>query len=246
MAKSEEHIKVVRSKLSNWPFGKREKALFESAKKDLPTWRMANQARQHLAGVVGELMDSIPAPTESISITDADATTTRQIAAVRLGVIVVRTVSGLMSQLACGHEREALAGGRTIVEALIRARQVSDDKSGEAARTLLQGRKPGSLKAAADRYGHGKEVEILNRFSHADLLSLTVVEKRHEGGFEADVEVLPKRGIVSPVFQLFNAAYTAGAMSTVLAEIFEVAVEIPTFLTGQLEHFRDNPIPPGI
>jgi hypothetical protein len=120
---------VVRSKLSNRPFGQREEALFESAQRDLPTWRMANQARRHLAGVAGELMDSIPAPTESIAITETDATTARQIAAVRLAVIVVRTVSGLMSQLACGHEREALAGGRTIMEALIRARQVSDDKS---------------------------------------------------------------------------------------------------------------------
>jgi hypothetical protein len=51
---------------------------------------------------------------------------------------------------------------------------------------------------------------------------------------------------VSPVFQLYNAAYTATAFSAVLAEIFEVTVEIPAFLSGQLKHFKDHPLPKGV
>jgi hypothetical protein len=238
--------KIVRSKLSDWNFGPREEALFESAKKELPTWRMANQARRHLAGVTAELMNGIPAPEKSISIGEINATLARGLASVRLGVIVVRTTSAIMSQIACGHEREALADSRTILEALIRCRQVADDKSGDAARKLLQGRKPGTLKAAAQRYGDHKDVELLSRFSHADLLSLVVVETRREGGFEADIEMLPKRGNVRPIFQLYSAAYAATAFSCVLAEIFEVTVEIPTFLSGQLQHFTEHPLPDNV
>jgi hypothetical protein len=246
MAELKDSQRIVRSTLSNWPFGPRERDLFESAQKDLPTWRMANQARRHLAGVTGEMMDGIPAPEKSIPVREIDATLARELAAVRLGVMVVRTASAVMSLVACGHEREALAHGRTILEALIRGRQVADDKSGEAARTLLQGRKPGSLKAAAQRYGQGKEVEVLSRFSHADLLSLVVVETRRGGNFEADIELLPKRGNVSPVFQLYNAAYAAAMFSAVYTEIFLVTVEIPGFLSEQLKHFKDNPLPGGV
>jgi hypothetical protein len=238
--------RVVRSKLSDWDFGPREKVLFESAKRELPTWRMANQSRRHLAGITAELTNGIQAPKESIPVADIDATLARQLASARLAAIVVRTTSAIMSQIACGHEREALAGGRTILEALIRCRQVADDKSGEAARTLLQGRKPGSLKAAAQRYGEDKDIELLNRFSHADPLSLVVVETRREGGFEADLELLPKRGNVTPVFQLYSAAYTATMLSAGLAEIFDVTVEIPAFLSGQLKHFKENPLPKGV
>lgn len=238
--------KVVRSKLSDWPFGPREKLLFEAVKKELPTWRMADQARRHLAGVTAELMNTIEAPEKSIPVANTDATLARQLASTRLAAITVRTMSSIMSQIACGHEREALAGGRTVLEALIRSRQVVDDKSGEAARKLLQGRKPGSLQAAARRYGEGKDVELLSRFSHADLLSLVVVESRREGRFEADLELLPKRGNVRPLFQLYSAAYSATMLSAGLAEIFDVAVEIPLFLGEQLQHFKDNPIPPGV
>jgi len=207
---------------------------------------MANQARRYLAGVTAELMNGIPAPGESIPVGEINATLARELASVRLGVIVVRSMSAIMSQIACGHEREALAGGRTILEGLIRCRQVADDKSGEIARKLLLGRKPGTLKAAAQRYGDDTDVELLSRFSHADLLSLVVLETRREGGFEADIEVLPKRGNVSPVFQLYSAAYTATAVSAVLAEIFEVIVEVPAFLSGQLRHFREHPLPDGL
>jgi hypothetical protein len=246
VSEPEDKERIVRSKLPDWDFGPREKGLFDSAKKELPTWRMANQARRHLAGVTAELTNGIPAPKESTLVAKIDATLARQLASVRLAAIVVRTTSAVMSQIACGHEREALAGGRTILEALIRCRQVADDESGEAARTLLQGRKPGSLKAAAQRYGEDKDVELLNRFSHADPLSLIVVETRREGGFEADLELLPKRGNVNPVFQLYSAGYSATMFSAGLAEIFEVTVEIPAFLSGQLRHFKENPLPKGV
>ena len=59
----------------------------------------------------------------------------------------------------CGYEREALAPARTLVEAVIRGRQLSADDSGGVGRTLLKGRKPGSLKAAASRFGQESEIE---------------------------------------------------------------------------------------
>jgi hypothetical protein len=111
---------------------------------------------------------------------------------------------------------------------------------------LLQGRKPGSLKAAAQRYGQGKEIEVLSHFSHADLLSLMVIETRHKGSFEADIELLPTRGNVSSVFQLYNVSYTAAMFSAVYTEIFPITVEIPGFLSDQLKHFKDSPLPGGV
>jgi hypothetical protein len=144
MAEPDDTERIVRSKLADWNFGPREKAPFDSAKTELPTWRAANQSRRHLAGITAELMNGIPAPVESIEVAEIDATLARQLASVRLGAIIVRTASAIMSLIACGHEREALASGRTILEALIRGRQVADDMSGEPARKMLQGRKPGT------------------------------------------------------------------------------------------------------
>ena len=51
---------------------------------------------------------------------------------------------------------------------------------------------------------------------------------------------------MSPVFQLYNAANSAAMFSAVYTEIFPVTVEIPGFLSNQLKHFKDNPLPDGV
>jgi hypothetical protein len=76
-----------------------------------------------------------------------------------------------MMLIATGYQREAFGQVRISVEALLRTRQVLDDRSGDVARTILKGQKPRSLKAIAARYGQTREIAILDRFAHADPLS---------------------------------------------------------------------------
>lgn len=245
MTDYEDSRRVVRSDLKFWDFAAREKKLYERAARDIPTWRAANQARKHLAGVVADLSNTIESPAPGTTVDALAPATAKRLAVVNLGAIVVRSTSAIMSLIGCGHEREALGHARTVLEALLRAREAADDSVGRAARLLLQGRKPSSLKSAADRYGSGKDIELLNRFAHADVLSLLVVSAKRSNGVEADLELRPQRGDVGPASQLYTAAYTAGQFSGLLAEVFEVVVEVPGYLSGQLIHYRDNPLPGG-
>jgi len=239
---SQNDVPVVRANLKGWKFAARERELLDSASHKLPTWRMANQARKHLAGVVAELCERTPTP-ECRFVRELDARTANELASVNLGALVVRNTSGIMALIGCGHERESLGLGRVSLEALMRGRQVAGDVSGDAARKLLQGHRPGSLKSVAQRYGSKREVELLDRFAHADLLGLQVVATPRTNGIEADLQLLPQRGGIRPASQLLIAARYAVEMSVAMAEVFKVAVEIPAYLSGQLIHYKDNPLP---
>jgi len=243
---SESPKKVIEPDLKHWTFAKREKALYESAASDIPTWRAANQARKYLAGVIADLANDMDVSADApLPIPGLNAEIARQVAAVNLGGIVVRGTSAIMALIGCGHEREALSIGRITFEALIRGRQLTDDKSGDVARKLLKGHSPGSLKSAAQKYGDKDDVEFLDRFAHADLIGLLVVMTPRPNAAEADLELLPQRGGVGPANQLLNAAHTAGMFSVVLAEVFDVGVQLPPYLAGQLLHYRDNPLAKG-
>lgn len=234
--------RVIAPDLKQWPFARREEALYGTAS-EIPTWRAANHARKYLAGVIADLANGIEAPTSPLPIPSLDAQTARQVACVNLGGIIVRGTGAIMSLIGCGHEREALAIGRITFEALIRGRQTADDPSGDVARKLLKGHRPGSLKQAAQRYGEKGEVEFFDRFAHADLIGLYPVMTPRQGGGEADLELMPQRGGVGPANQLLNAAHTATMFSTVLAEVFGVGVQIPPYLAGRLLHYNANPLP---
>jgi hypothetical protein len=228
-----------------WKFAERERLLRETAEK-LPTWRIANQARRHLAGMVKAVSDELEAPSEPTPIDKASAALARKVTAINLGTIIVRSTGAIIALIAAGHERESLAHARISLEALIRGRQMADDKSGDVARKLLAGRKPGTLDAAARRYGDDEDIRFLNRFSHADVLGLLVGSPRPRNGIEFDVELLPQRGAAGPANQLLHAADHASFFSVVVAEVFGVGVLMPPYLSSQLIHFRDNPLPKGM
>jgi hypothetical protein len=235
--------RVIEPDPKTWAFAERERELFDSAKQ-IPSWRVANQARRHLAGMlaaVTEHMTSLDAP---LLIADADADLARKVAVVNLGVIIVRSTSSIIALVGCGHEREALMHARVSLEAVLRGRQIADDSSGESARQLLSGRRYGSLKSVAQRYGDHDDVEFLDRFAHADPVSLLVVGTRHENQ-DVELELLPARGGVGPINQLFMAADQATLFSLVVAEVFGVGVQIPPYLASGLKHFRDHPPPKG-
>ncbi len=245
MSAGKSEPRVIAPDLKLWPFARREAELFKSAASDLPTWRVANQARKYLAGVIAELADDLEPSASPLPIQGLDAELARRVACVNLGGIIVRGTGSIMSQIGCGHEREALGTGRTTLEALIRGRQTADDPSGDVARTLLKGHTPGSLKKAAQRYGDKGDVEFLDRFAHADLIGLLVVMTPRPGRGEADLELMPQRGGVGPSNQLLNAAHTAAMFSVVMAEVFGVGVQIPPYLAGQLLHYNENPLAKG-
>jgi hypothetical protein len=239
---TESPARIIEPDLKRWTFAQREKALYESAATDIPTWRATNQARKYLAGVIADLANAMDGSADGpLPISGLDAKIAREVAAVNLGGIIVRGTSAIMSLVGCGHEREALSMTRITFEALIRGRQVADDRSGEVARKLLKGRSPGSLKSAAQKYGDKDDVEFLDRFAHADLIGLLVVMTPRPNAAEADLELLPQRGGVGPANQLLNAAHTAGMFSVVLADIFDVGVQLPPLPGGTAPALRREP-----
>ena len=231
--------------LRGWNFAERERILLGDASAQIPTWRLANFSRKTLASVAEQLSEKLTTGAGT-RIDTLDSTEARRHACISLAAMIVRNVSGIIVLVGCGYERESLALGRTNIESLIRGRQAADDTSGDVARKLLQGRRPRSLKAAAERYGSQHEVALLDRFAHADLLSLRPVSVLRDDGIEADIQVLPLRGQLLPAMQLLEAARTAASFTGLLAEVFGVAVEVPRFVNEQLRHFRDNPLPAGV
>lgn len=231
-------------RLTDWNFAARERDLFAACQK-IPTWRLANQSRRLLADVVKQASDLIPTPTAE-TYAELPADDARQLASTQLGALLVRSTGSVLMLVSTGYEREALGPARIGVEALIRARQANDDPSGGAARSILQGRRPGSLKSAAQRYGEEAEIRFLDRFAHADVLGLLAIGvRRNQDGpaVEMDLELRPQRGVMRPASQLLTTARTATMFCALLAEVFTRPVQIPAWISGQLLHYRDNPLP---
>lgn len=236
--------KTVRPSLSEWDFAARERELFASAA-DIPTWRAANQARRLLAAVVGDLSQEMPLP-EVAAVQELEPRVVSQLACLQLAALIVRSAGSILSLVACGYEREALATARTMLEAGLRGRQISEDQSGDSARAILESRRHGSLKSIANRYADQGDIAFLDRFAHSDVLTLLPLATRREvpgPAIEMDFELRPRRGLLKPASQLLQVARDATSFCAVLAEVFEVEVAIPPWLSGQLLHYRENPLP---
>lgn len=236
--------KTIQPSLSKWDFAARERKLFRSAV-DIPTWRAANQSRRLLAAVTVQLSDELPLPGVA-TVPELETRSASALACLQLAAVAVRSAGAIISLVACGYEREALTPARTLLEAVLRGRQINDDPSGAAARAVLQSRTHGSLKSVAHRYGHKGDVEFLDRFAHADVLTLLPLGTRRRGpgpATEIDFELRPQRGVLKPANQLYQVAYDTTSFCGVLAEAFDVTVAIPPWLSGQLMHYKDNPLP---
>lgn len=236
--------RVIKFDASGWKFADRERQLYAEAK-TLPTWKLANLARRVLASFAQQL--SLEVPSQGGEFAELDATSARQLATIQLAMVAVRQTGSVLTLIGTGYELEAMAHARTLLEAQYRARQASDDSSGEAARSILQGRPPKSLKQLANHYGDKREIELLDHFAHADVRQLLSLAHSplpvDDVSGEVWIEVRPTRGRVRPAHQLYVAAHTATSISAVLAEVFGVAVAIPGWLSEELLHYRDNPLP---
>ncbi len=238
-ARSQERIRPT---TGDWRFAALERHLFESAS-EIPTWRLANKARQILADVVSQL--SLRIETHSRVTDEHDAQTARELAAIHLGVLMVRSVGSIIALISSGYEPEALAPYRTTIEITFRGQQVLDDLSGEAARRLLA-RQPqiASLKRLAKRYGEPDEVvPLLDRLAHADVWALLPLVAASGDTGEDPIDPHPKRQVLRPASQLLSAGRRACDFADIAARIFGVEVEMPPWLAGELKRFRDHPLP---
>lgn len=238
-------METIKPRLTGWNFRAREHALVESAPTTLPTWRVANQCRLLTADVGRQLAASLPAPFDRTTA-KLESTYARRLALVQLCGIAARSASAHMVLIGSGYEREALSMLRTVLESYIRARQVLDDTSGDAARTLLQGRRAGGLKAIAQRYASHREVELLDHFAHADVLTLRTLQVAMSSDGVASLQLRPMRGLTMPSAQLLEAGRYVVQVGVAACEVFEVALLIPSWLSSQLTHYRDNPLPEGL
>ena len=113
---------AIDPRLAGWDFARRERELFATAK-DLPTWRLANQSRRLLAAVLYELSNAIDAPDAEL-IDELDAGDARRLASLDLGALVVRATGSIIVLIGCGYERESMSLARSLVEGVIRGREV--------------------------------------------------------------------------------------------------------------------------
>jgi hypothetical protein len=236
---------IIVPNLRGWDFAKRDRVLLDQAQTQIPTWRLANFSRKTLGSVAEQLSEKLSAGAGR-RVDTLDSLEARRHACISLAAVIIRNTSGILVLVGCGYERESMGLGRTNLEALLRGRQAADDASGDVARTLLKGRGPGSLKSVAGRYGSKREIELLDRFAHADLLSLRPVSILRDDGVDSNIQVMPLRGQMLPAAQLLEAARTASSFNGVLAEVFGVAIQVPRFVDEQLRHYRDHPLPPGV
>jgi hypothetical protein len=233
-------VETIKPRLSSWNFAARERELFGDSPK-IETWRLANQSRRLLAEVIRQLWLRTETP-EDVRVEKIDPALARRLAGLQLASVVTRSVGAQMALIACGYEAEALAHARTSMEALLRTRQVLDERSGESARRILVGQRPRGLKSIAHAYGSKREVELLDHFAHADVRILRTLSKpvtKHSG----ILELRPTRGQLVPEAQLLEAARTASREAVAACEIFGVALEIPEWIAAQLAHYRDHPLP---
>jgi hypothetical protein len=100
--------------------------------------------------------------------------------------------------------------------------------------------------SVAQRYGQAKDLEFLNMFAHPNVSSLdplSIAKAQNKNTIRVDIDLEPRRGIVAPANQLYTVAYLAGGTSMGIAETFGVGMAMPTFISRELLHYRDSPLP---
>jgi hypothetical protein len=227
--------------MSRWPLRQREDQLYREAK-DIPTWVLADKSRRFLLDTCRQLWELTPTPTVD-TYEELSPVQVRRLTVLHLGQLIVRATGAQMMLIATGYEREAFGQVRITTEAHLRTRQVVDDKSGESARSIMAGR-TSNIKRLAHRYGQKHDIELLDHFAHADVLSLRPLgPPPTEGRREAIVEMQPTRGLARPAQQLLEATDKCVGQTAAMVEVFELGVLVPPSIGDKLRWYRDNPLP---
>lgn len=235
--------RVVQPKISQWDLKLRERKLFKSAE-SIPNWRLAEKTRRLLADTASHMSAEIPSQV-GLAADEFDSAVARQFAGVATAGIAVRASSSALMLVACGYSIEAAGPLRRLIEAKLHARAVCDDDSGEYALRLVKGRGMGMSKLA-QRYGEREEIDALSTIAHADTAALRLYER--EGSLkgrgapvqEAEFSVLPEPDIKRASSVLYVIAYETAGMAVVVAEIFGVALEIPSWIGAELKRLSER------
>jgi hypothetical protein len=237
-------VELIRPHIIEWDFSARESELF-GERETIPTWTLANKCRRILADTVRQLSSRIAGFDQPTLVSSLHAQPARNLAAIQLGSLVVRSCSARTALISCGYEVEALGPTRSSWEGVLRIRAVNDDGSGEYARKVLAGRAPRNLKALAAKYGSKDEIELLDHFAHSDvrtLLPLSDRARRDATDPEMELDLRPTRGQMRPAYQLWDSSYVALNAAIGVCEVFGVGLRVPPWVSGQLQHLRDNPL----
>lgn len=175
-------------------------------------------------------------------IRDLDAQAAQQIAVTSLAALGTRSAGAAMSLMACGYVFESFAHSRSLVECVLRGRQITDDSSGSAARAQLHGRPQASLKKLANRYGDQREIEFLDRFAHPDIETLrlfAISSTEGEGDVgEQEIDVRPSHNPWVAGWALYTVAYETVGLSVLLAQVFEDGLELRGFLDSEMKRLK--------
>lgn len=232
---------IIKAEIGRWKIKNQEKALFARAE-ELPNWRLADKARRMLADLEWHFSDQLP-ETAGLTIEELDSGVARRSAVVGAGGIAVRAAGSAMALISLGYGPEAASPLRRLVEAKLNMEAVLDDETGQYAIRYLQGRPRGTTKLA-QRYGNAGDIDLLSILTHADVRGLTPLHveepKRSSEVVEATFSVMPFHRSTEAEFLLHAVAYECGALCAGLADAFEVTIEIPPWISGQLKVMRDK------
>jgi hypothetical protein len=237
--------RVLRPKTGGWKLKQAERDLFESAEQ-IPNWRLADKSRRLLMDMVFRLSNDAP-KVEAKTVNEAPAALVRQAAVVSLAGLTVRAAGSSLALISCGYVPESCGPARRALEASLRAQAVLADESGQHAREWLVGKPMGSAERLAQRYGSSDDLRRLSLFAHADVKGLAPMfcgppgtGAGVEGGIaEVNLDLRPSRDSNAASFMLHSAAHTSVMMCAALAEAFEVAFEIPPWISSELIRMKD-------
>lgn len=234
--------RVLRPIGGEWHFIAEEDALRRDVGA-LTNWRLANSARKMLGALLHEVTNEMPSVGDTPA-SELESAVVRQIAGAQLAGLGLRSGSAAMILISTGYEPEAGALIRRLVESVLRVRRVGEDVSGEHARRWLSGRAPGSAEKLAQRFGASEELGILSALAHADTRALRPVSippgwntSHPDDGF---FDVRPARDPGRGDGLLYAVAFELASFSGSLAELFEVAVQLPRWLSSELLAARDR------
>lgn len=233
---TEKGKEIIRPRIATWNLKAQEQGLFES-RGQIKNWAVADKARRSLADVTNHLsmaMQDFPdAPLE-----DVERTVMQQFSVVAASSIVVRSVGAGMALISCGYLAESAGPTRRGLEARLHGLAILDDKSGDYAIRYAKG-EGRKLSRLASKYGHLDDIDILSRIAHADVRGIQRV--RVDGQSRTSIaDLRPRRQAPLAAMALILLANDAMGMLGVMAEAFEVEVEIAPWLVEELKQQRDH------
>jgi hypothetical protein len=237
----EDGQRIIRPKITKWKLKQREQRLIASAEQ-IPNWRLADKARRFLADTAEHLSADIPSQVGQ-SLDDFDRDAGRQFASVAAGGLAVRASSSALMLVSSGYVVEAGGPLRRLIEAKLHCRAICDDETGQYGFRYLQGRAAG-LSKLAQKYGERQEIETLSRVAHADTAALELYERpgsrKGDGPIqEGEFSVLPEADVERAFSVLYVIAYETVGMAVVIAQVFEVLLQIPAWISGELKRLRE-------